>query len=55
MEVSDSTMVSFSMEYSIINRFLAMPLKPFIPPLVRMVTSEIITHIKQRLVGHPPI
>ncbi|MDQ6999842.1 MAG: SRPBCC family protein [Mariprofundus sp.] len=43
------TMVFFSMEYSITNRFLAMVLRPFIPPLVRAVASEIIAHIKQRL------
>jgi len=47
--VSGGTMVSFSMEYSITNRFLAMALKPFIPPLVRIVASEIFAHIKQRL------
>jgi len=43
------TMVFFSMEYNITNRFLAMVLRPFIPPLVRAVASEIIAHIKQRL------
>jgi len=43
------TMVFFNMEYNITNRFLAMVLRPFIPPLVRAVASEIIAHIKQRL------
>ncbi len=47
--IAGGTMVSFSMEYSITNRFLAMVLRPFIPPLVRAVASEIIAHIKQRI------
>jgi uncharacterized membrane protein len=47
--VPGGTMVSFGMEYNITNRFLAMALKPFISPLVRIVASEIITHIKQRM------
>jgi uncharacterized membrane protein len=47
--IPGGTMVYFSMEYSITNRFLAMALRPFIPPLVRIVASEIIAHIKQQL------
>jgi uncharacterized membrane protein len=47
--IPGGTMVYFRMEYSITNRFLAMALRPFIPPLVRIVASEIIAHIKRRV------
>jgi uncharacterized membrane protein len=47
--IPGGTMVYFSMEYRITNRFLAMALRPFIPPLVMIVASEIIAHIKQQL------
>ncbi len=46
--IPGGTMVSFSIEYNITNRFLTMVLRPFIPPL-KAVASEIIAHTKQRL------
>lgn len=47
--VGNGTLVTFCMTYSITNRFLSMALKPFIPPLVSAVASEIIEHVRQRL------